>query len=103
MRIVALLLVCCLSGAMSGTAFADEAFRCGRWVVSSSLTVAELLDKCGAPTSQQSRTQDVRNAGNSGIKVGTTTIETWRYERPGALTMVVTIVDGRIKSLDRDH
>ena len=36
------------------------------------------------------------------IKMGETTIETWTYDRgPQAAPMVVTIVDGRIKSIER--
>jgi hypothetical protein len=36
------------------------------------------------------------------VKVGETTIETWTYDRgTQAAPMVVTIVDGRIKSIDR--
>jgi hypothetical protein len=33
--------------------------------------------------------------------VGETTIETWVYDRTPNADMVVTIVDGRIKSIDR--
>ncbi len=36
------------------------------------------------------------------MKVGETTIEKWIYNRgPQAQAMVVTIIDGRIKSIDR--
>jgi hypothetical protein len=86
------------------TATADEPFRCGKWVVNSSMSVAELSTKCGAPSSKDSKTQDVlvRNQNNGLMrKVGETVIETWTYDRgPHAAAMVVTIVDGRIKSLD---
>ena len=83
---------------------ADETFRCGQWIVNSSLTVQELTTKCGAPTSHESTTQDVlvRNR-NTGLmeKTGETRIETWTYDRGNhAAAMVVTIVDGRIKSID---
>jgi hypothetical protein len=84
---------------------ADETFRCGQWVVSSALSVAELVARCGEPSTRESRTEDVkvRNRNNGLlIKTGETTTETWTYERgTQAAPMVVTIVDGQIKSIDR--
>lgn len=85
-------------------AFADETFRCGKWVASSSMTVSELTTKCGQPTSRDSKTEDVkaRNANNGlMVKVGETTVETWTYERGANAAMVVTIIDGSIKSIER--
>jgi hypothetical protein len=86
-------------------ASADETFRCGKWIVSSSLSTTELTAKCGRPTARASETHDVmsRNRNNGLlVKTGETTVETWTYDRgPGAAPMVVTIVDGRIKSIDR--
>jgi len=35
------------------------------------------------------------------MKVGETTVETWTYERGANPAMVVIIVDGKIKSIDR--
>ena len=88
-------------------ASADEPFRCGKWVITSALSVQELSTKCGAPTSHDSTTQDVlvRNQNNGLMrKVGETVIETWTYDRgPSAPPMVVTIVDGKIKSIDRKY
>ena len=89
------------------TVFADEPFRCGKWIVTSDMTLQELSTKCGAPTSHDSTTQDVlvRNQNNGLMrKVGETVIEIWTYDRgPGAPPMVVTIVDGKIKSIDRKY
>jgi Protein of unknown function (DUF2845) len=86
-------------------ASADENFRCGKWIVTSDMTVSELSSKCGAPTAQESTTQDVlvRNRNNGLMRrVGETLVETWTYDRGNhAAAMVVTIVDGKIKSLDR--
>jgi hypothetical protein len=86
-------------------ASADETFRCGKWVVSSDLSVDEFARKCGRPTTTTSDTQDVqvrnRDTGLM-VKVGKTTVETWTYDRgPTAAPMIVTIVDGRIKSIER--
>jgi hypothetical protein len=90
-----------------GPSFADENFRCGKWVVSSDMTPAELAEKCGPPTLHESRTEDVmvRNR-NTGLmeKTGETRIETWTYDRgTQAAPMLVTIIDGRIKSIDRQR
>jgi hypothetical protein len=86
-------------------AHADESMRCGKWVVNSDLPTAELLSKCGEPSSKDSTTDDIRAKHASGrgtFVVGQTTTERWYYERgPGALRMVVTVVDGKIKSIDR--
>jgi len=87
-------------------AFADETFRCGSWIASSEMSVAELTAKCGEPTSRESKTEDVktRNSNNGlMVKVGETTVETWIYDRGANPAMVVTIVDGRIKSITRQQ
>lgn len=91
--------------ALSAPALADETFRCGKWIITSELALEELRAKCGEPTSRESNTQDVivrnRNTGLM-VKVGETTVQSWIYEREAhAAPMVVTIVDGRIKSIDR--
>jgi hypothetical protein len=91
--------------AMLGSAQADESFRCGKWVVTSSASVSELLEKCGQPMNLQSKTEDimVRNV-NTGLmmKTGETVTETWTFDRgTQAAAMVATIVDGRLKSLER--
>jgi len=90
---------------LASTASADENFRCGNWIASSDMTVEELVQKCGEPTSRKSEIQEVttRNRDNGlMVKVGETQIEIWTYDRgSNAAPMVVTIVDGRIKSIDR--
>jgi hypothetical protein len=44
----------------------------------------------------------VRNRNNGlRVKVGETTVQTWTYERGANAPMIVTIVDGRIKSIER--
>jgi hypothetical protein len=79
---------------------ADGLFRCGSWVVSADISIAELENKCGAPTSRTSSTQDVLNP--RGVKVGTSTTQVWRYDRGDrSEAMLVTIVDGHIQSIDQ--
>jgi len=89
------------------TASADEKFRCGNWIASSDMSVDELLQKCGEPALRTAEVRDVttRNRNNGlMVKVGETQIDTWTYERgTRAAPMVVTIVDGRIKSIVRQE
>jgi hypothetical protein len=102
MKVTVLLALTAALGPLAATA--DEPFRCGKWIVTSSMSVSELSTKCGAPTSHESKSEDVlvRNKNNGLMrKVGETLTETWTYERgEHAAAMVVTIVDGRIKSID---
>lgn len=85
-------------------AFAEN-FRCGKWIINIEMTPNELIDKCGPPTTHESRTEDVkaRNRNNGLlIKTGETTTETWTWDRGAqAAPMVVVIVDGKIKSIER--
>jgi hypothetical protein len=80
-------------------ATADGYFRCGNSLVSADVSVVELVKKCGEPTSRQVSTEDVHN--HEGYKIGTTTTEVWRYDRGSrAAPMIVTIVDGKIRSIE---
>ena len=101
-KILALALVALLLNSQPALA---ETFRCGQWIASPDMTVDELLQKCGAPTQQTSETVDVYGPSVSGggrIKRGTTTIEKWTYDRGSqAAPIVVTIVDGKIKGMER--
>ena len=91
--------------ALSAPPAAAENFRCGQWIASPEMSVDELLEKCGTPTSKAVSVEDVYGpnaAGKGRVKVGTTRIETWTYDRGSqSSAMVVTIVDGRIKSMER--
>ncbi len=81
-----------------------ETFRCGQWIASKDMAVAELLEKCGEPTSKSVRYEDIyaKSAGGGTHQIGTATIETWTYERGNqSFDMIVTIVDGKIKSMER--
>jgi Protein of unknown function (DUF2845) len=99
----ALLAIAVLSAAC--VASANETMRCAKWVVDSDATVTELLAKCGEPKSKEVKTDEVRrrrDVGSGTFAVGTTTTERWLYDRgPEAFRMIVTIVDGKIKSIDR--
>ncbi|MCC7462439.1 MAG: DUF2845 domain-containing protein [Gammaproteobacteria bacterium] len=88
--------------ALTAAANAGELFRCGSWVVSAEMSVAELKQKCGEPTQRTTETQDVRarSAGGGTVRTGTTIIERWVYERSRSLTLVVTITDGVITAME---
>jgi hypothetical protein len=82
-------------------AAASELFRCGSWVVSAEMSVAELRQKCGEPTTRTVETQDVRTRAAAGaVKVGETVVERWTYRRSGSLSMIVTITDGVITGME---
>jgi hypothetical protein len=93
-----------LSLALPGAALADS-MRCDKWVVSETATVTELVEKCGEPVSKEVTTEDVvvRNTSSYGVrKIGETVIERWRYQHgTQSLPMLVTIVDGKIQSIER--
>jgi len=82
----------------------SEPFRCGQWIASPDMSVEELLDKCGEPTSRTVETIDVygHSAQGGRIKTGTSTVEKLTYDRGSqSFTMIVTIVDGEIKGIER--
>ena len=82
-----------------------ETFRCGKWIIDTDTSLEELTQKCGAPSKQESKTEEIkaRNRINGlWVHTGETTTETWTYDRGSrAAPMVVTIVDGQIKSIER--
>ena len=85
---------------------AAETFRCGQSVVTAEMSVGELTSKCGPPTAREGKTEDVKVRNKYGlmVKIGETTTETWTYDRgPQAAPMVVTIVDGAIKKIERQR
>ena len=94
-----------LAGLLLWESAAAETFRCGSWIATPEMTVQELLDKCGEPTTKTVDQVDVygpnaNGAGNS--KRATVTVEKWTYDRgSGSFAMVVTIEDGKIKSMER--
>jgi Protein of unknown function (DUF2845) len=87
----------------TGTAAADS-MRCGKWVVSETSAPAEVLEKCGAPQQKETTKQDVlgKNADGYPIKLGVQTTERWYYKpSSGSLPMLVTIIDGKVKTIER--
>ena len=84
-----------------------ETMRCGSRLVDASVTVEELVRKCGEPASKRVEEQDVwvrspNDLNSNTRKVGTTVTEYWTYDRgTQAAPVLVTIVDGKIRSIER--
>ena len=81
-----------------------DSMRCGKWVVNETSSTAEILEKCGEPQDKQVSKEDVlaRNPAGYVNKLGVKVTERWRYQRSsGSLPMLVTIVDGKIVSIER--
>jgi Protein of unknown function (DUF2845) len=81
-----------------------ESMRCGKWVVNETAAAAEILEKCGEPQKKDISHEDVyaRNALGNTNKIGVKVTERWRYQASNrVLPMLVTIVDGKVVSLDR--
>ena len=96
--------ICALLVATPTICVGDELLHCGGSIISVESSVAQLLAKCGKPSSQKASTEDVRThvAKGGSEKRGTTTTEIWRYDRGSTgAPMVVTIVDGKIQSIEK--
>ena len=92
-------IVSLLLGIAPSVGICDGYFRCGQWLVSSDTSLAELLKKCGEPSSKKVSMQDV--VVIYGQKLGKTRVETWRYDRgPRAAAMIVKVVDGKVESIE---
>ena len=89
---------------LSAGVAADETIRCGSHIVQSSMSVEEILSKCGEPTSKDKREEEVRarNLNGALVKTGTSIIEEWTYDRGSrAAPIRIRIVDGKVRSIER--
>ncbi|GFE81710.1 hypothetical protein GCM10011487_37100 [Steroidobacter agaridevorans] len=95
----------CVTALAAPVAASADSMRCGKWVVSESVTVGELLSKCGEPQSRNVTKDDVYMTTVNGTRVKTerqTVTERWIYRNSSrSLPMLVVIVDGKIVSLTR--
>ncbi|HET8692940.1 MAG TPA: DUF2845 domain-containing protein [Steroidobacteraceae bacterium] len=82
-----------------------ETFRCGSHIASPDMSVEELLEKCGEPAEKSVEQVEVRGPaahGTGNVLRGYVTVEKWTYDRGSqAAAMVVTIEDGKIRSMER--
>ena len=74
---------------LASTAYSDT-LRCGSKIVDTGLTMEEVREHCGSPTSTSVEEQDVR-AGNR--VVGKTQVHTWRYARSAGQNTAVLVFD----------
>jgi len=97
--------ICTFLVAVPAVSAGDEQFRCGGSIITVESSVAELLQKCGEPAARQVSTEDVRArvARGGTEKLGTTTVEKWRYDRGSRAPMIVTIADGKIQSIESNQ
>jgi hypothetical protein len=92
--------------ALSSSALVQaDSMRCGNKLVNESVTLAELIQKCGQPQDRKIKKEDqyAINPNGARVKTGLQTVkERWIYQpSPGALPMAVLIVDGKIVSISR--
>ena len=80
-----------------------ESMRCGKWVVNETASTAEILEKCGEPQQKDVSKDDVFARNQYGYhKAGVKVTERWRYQASNrSLPMLVTIVDGKVVSIER--
>jgi hypothetical protein len=101
MRVHSFAALLCLALPIAASA---ESMRCGKWVVNETSSAAEILEKCGEPQQKDVSHEDVyaRNGLGYSNKVGVTVTERWRYqESDRKLPMLVTVVDGKVVSIER--
>ena len=94
-----------LALALGCSAVHADSMRCGKWIVNESVTLDELVSKCGQPQTRSVTKEDQYSLNPNGARVKTglqTVKELWIY-RPSnrALPMAVQIVDGKIVSVTR--
>ena len=91
-------------GVLASSPAYAESFRCGQRIASPDMSVDELIAACGEPSQRSVENVDVYGHSASGgrIKTGTSVVETLKFDRGNqAAAMVVTVVDGKIKSMER--
>jgi hypothetical protein len=103
LNVMLLNLLIVLTLAFPTLALADY-MRCGNALVNEETPPAELLKKCGEPRRKEVATEDSYAVNPAGyrFKAGVVTTERWYYQPDArSLPMVVTIVDGKTRSIRR--
>ena len=89
---------------MAGSApAADDTFRCGGKIISSGMTMVDVLAKCGEPTLRnvEEVPQHVRRANGSTYVAGTVTVEVWTYDRgSSSFPAVLRFEGGKFTSIE---
>jgi hypothetical protein len=101
MRLTAVLVL--VTGAFAANAAFSDTLVCRNGkTVQPGMTTSEVIDKCGAPTSREAKTEDIRAKGPAGgsVKVGEAVTETWRYDRGSQKqTAILTVRDRKVVSI----
>ena len=82
---------------------ADDTFRCGGKIISSGMTMVDVLAKCGEPTLRnvEEVPQQVRRANGSTYVAGTVTVEVWTYDRgSSSFPAVLRFEGGKVTSIE---
>ncbi len=72
------------------SAYAEDTLRCGSKIVRTGMTMEEVKQYCGDPSSTSIEEQDVRAGPRV---VGKTEIHTWRYDRASGQRTAVLVFD----------
>lgn len=82
---------------------AREMFRCNGSIVSTGLTMAEVLERCGEPTAREVSSVPVRARSRYGASyvVGVAGVEHWLYRRKsGQFPAFLTFDQGRLRNIE---
>lgn len=84
------LIILTLTLVLASSAFAEDTLRCGSKIVRTGMTMEEVKQYCGDPSSTSIEEQDVRAGPRV---VGKTEIHTWRYDRASGQRTAVLVFD----------
>lgn len=104
MRPVVVLATTVILVVASQSAIADT-LRCGSSLIEVGSSEADVLAKCGQPTSKATITEPVwaRAVNGNLYQSGTTQSQIWRYDRgPRQFPAILKITDGVLQSLEFD-
>ena len=98
-RLLGMGLCIALGVSASGRALADDGpFYCGSKIIDIGMTKADVLARCGEPTSESSEDREVRDSKSRVL--GMTRIDRLKYESYTATRMLV-FVDDKLQSIER--
>jgi hypothetical protein len=91
MRAHLVALLCCIAA----PAFADDGLRCGNRLISAGATAAEVLGKCGEPTTRDRRPVYSRRGAVIGV------IDIWTYDfGPHDFIRILRLANGILERVD---
>jgi hypothetical protein len=94
---LALALLAAPPGAVHARAY-NTPFRCGSKIIYIGMMRAEVLNYCGAPTSESTEMREVRTDNNRVL--GTTEINRWIYQT-GSTVRILVFLDQKLQSIER--